>query len=255
MTTEYKILDRAAERIAEEKRSLLRECEAFETFRESVSRSRTATGNEGTRTASLLKAYQKTVMSTPDFEATYNEPVSESLEAEFTPSLANALQQDEPVTQQFKRDLLVGTNAAIESRTRFVRALEAECKSIRTVQKAVLNIEDMLQEMPACSLRCLRFERFVDVWDTYEHAVERCDRCSEQRQRHIAELKTINNQANVEPHALNVYLYDELKTQFPALRALAETRRHIEQCRRKGIGPASHTRDGNHDGSLEAPSN
>ncbi|WP_336135181.1 DUF7260 family protein [Natronomonas amylolytica] len=253
MTTECEILDRAAERIAAEKRGLQREREAFEAFRASVSRTQTTTDEGGTRTGTLLEAYRETVMSTPDFEAAYDEPVSESLETEFTPSLAESLQEDEPVTQQFKRDLLVATNAAIEPRTGFIRVLEAEHESIRTVRETVLDIEDTLRELPACSFRRLQFDRFVDVWETYEHAVERCDRRSEQRQRHIANQRAIDG-ADVEAHALNEYLYDDLETEFPALRALAGTRRRIERCRREPTDPATHTPDGTGDCGLEASS-
>jgi len=255
MTTECEILNRAAERVAEEQQSVKQERWAFETFRESVSRAQTATGDGGTRTGCLLEAYKETVMSTPDFEATYDELVSQSLEAEFSPSLADSLQQNEPVTQQFKRNLLVATTAAIESRTRFIRALEAEHESIQAVQKTVLDIESTIQELPAFTLRCLRFERFVEVWETYEEAVERCDRRSAQRQRHIADRRTIDEHANVGAHALNAYLYSDLETQFPALHALAETRRRIERCRGETTGPASPTRDCNRDSGLEASSN
>ncbi|MCY4731604.1 hypothetical protein KY092_13680 [Natronomonas gomsonensis] len=186
-------------------------------------------------------------MSTPDFESAYDEPVSESLEAEFSPSLASALQENEPVTQQFKRNLLVETTAAIDSRTRFLQALEAEHESIRTVQKTVIDIDDTLQELPVCSLQCLQFERFVDVWETCEQAVERCDRRSEQRQCHIADRQTTDNRTNIGTHALNAYLYDDIETRFPALYALAETRRCIEQYRGGVTRPASHTSDGNRD--------
>jgi hypothetical protein len=249
------ILKQAITLVKQDRSSINAEQCAFKTFRESVSRARTTTGYGGTQTGCLLEAYKETVMSTPDFEVAYDEPVSESLEAEFSPSLAKTLQENEPVTQQFKRNLLVATTAAIESRTRFIRALEAEHESIRTVQMTVLDIEDTLQDLPACSLQCLPFERFVDVWETCEEAVERCDRLSEQRQRHIAERRTIDKRTNVDAHALNAYLYDDLETQFPALHALATTRRHIERYRGGATGPASHTRVGNCDGGLEVSSN
>jgi len=252
MTTEYTILDRATERIAAEKQSLQQERQAFETFRETVSRTQTTTGNGGTQTGSLLEAYKDTVMSTPDFEATYDEPVSESLEAELTPSLATALQNNEPVTQQFKRNLLVATTTAIDSRTRYIRVLDAEHESMQTVRKTVLDIEETLQDLPACSLRSLPFERFIDVWETCEEAVERSDQRSEQRQHHIAERQTKNEHANVGPHALNTYLYDALETQFPALHVLAETRQCIDHYRGEPTEPASHTREDNCDDSLGA---
>jgi len=249
------ILEQAITLVKQEHSCICAERCAFETFRESVSRARTTTGGDGTRTGCLLEAYKETVMSTPDFEAAYDEPVSESLEAEFSQSLANALQENEPVTQQFKRNLLVETTAAIESRTRFKQALEAEHESIRAVQKTVLDIEDALQDLPTCSLQCLPFDRFVDVWETCEEAVERCDRRSEQRQHHITEQRAIDERANVDTHALNAYLYDDLETRFPALHALAETRRCIEQYRGGATGLNSHTRVGNCESGLEASSN
>jgi hypothetical protein len=194
-------------------------------------------------------------MSTPDFESAYDEPVSESLEAEFPPSLATTLQSNNQVTQRVKRNLLVATTTAIESRKRYLRVLDAEHESMKTVRKTVLEIEDTLQELPTCSLRTLSFERFVDVWETCEAAVERCDRHSEQRQHHIAERQTKDKHTNVGAHALNTYLYDDLETQFPALRSLAETRRHIEQHRGEATEPVSQSRDSNCDDRLEAPSN
>lgn len=256
MTTverENNTLEQAITLVKRERSCVYAERCAFDTFRESVSRARTTTGDSGTRTGRLLEAYEETVMSTPDFEAAYDEPVSESLEAEFTPSLASALLEDEPVTQQLKRNLLVATTAAIESRTGFIQTLEAEHDSIRTVQRTILDTERLLRELPACSLECLHFERFVDVWETCEEAVERCDQRSEQRQRHIAERRTSDEHANVGAHALNAYLYDDLETRFPALYALAKTRRRIERYR--GEGPSNHALDGNCEGVVEASSN
>jgi len=248
------ILKHAIALVERERSCIYEEQSAFESFRESVSRARTNTGTGGTNTGSLFDVYKRTVMSTPDFESVYDEPVSESLEAEFSSSLAKALQNNEPVTQQFKRNLLVATTAAIESRQRYVRVLDAEYESIQTVRKTVLDIEDTLQELPVCSLHSLSFDQFVDVWETCEAAVECCDRCSEQRQRHITSRQTKDEYANIGPHALNAYLYDDLETQFPALRVLAETRRCIEQSRGEATGPASHIRDGNCDDGLEASS-
>jgi hypothetical protein len=247
-------LKQAITLVKRERSSIYSEQCAFEKFRESVSRAQTNTGNGGTKTGSLLEAYRQTVMSTPDFESAYDEPVSESLEAEFTPSLSSALQNNEPVTQQFKRNLLVATTASIESRQRYIRVLDAEHESMQIIRKPVLDIEETLQDLPACSLRSLPFERFVDVWETCEAAVERCDRRSEQRQHHIAKRQTKDEYANVGSHALNTYLYDDLETQFPALHVLAETRRHIDQYRGETTEPASPTRDDNCDDGLEASS-
>jgi len=230
MTTAQDILDQAAEHIEDEKRSIRREREAFESFRETVSRSSTASDGV-TRTGELLEAYRETVMSTPDFEVVYGESISDNLEAEFTPSLAKALQREVPVKQRLKRDLLVATNTAVEQRREFMRTLEAEEESIRSVRETVVDIKRALRELPDCSLQSLGFGTFFEVWETCERFVKRCDCHSETRQRHIANRQGSDVRAGGDAYALNGYLYGGLRTQFPVLYALAETRRRIEQYR------------------------
>jgi hypothetical protein len=194
-------------------------------------------------------------MSTSDFEVAYDEPVSKSLKIRTHSVYSRHIPENEPITQHFKRNLLLATTAAIESRARFIRVLEAEQESIQTVLNTVLEIEDALQELPVCTLRCLQFEQFVDVWEACEEAVERCDQRSEQRQRHINKRRSKSEHTNIGAHALNAYLYGDLKTRFPALPALSEKRQHIEQYRGEATKPVSHTRENNCDSGLEATSN
>lgn len=234
MSTEEEILDRAVEYITQEQLCLQRECEAFREFRDTVSRARVAPRDEsttGTETGQLLDAYRETVMSTPDFETAYGESIRESLETEFTPSLANTLLSDGQVTQQFKRNLLMATNTAIDRRIQFQEVLEQERESLETTRGAISDIDATLQELPACSIRQLPFEEFVDVWERCETLIERCDRLSEERQRTIDELQHPGVGPDDERHVLNSYLYSELETTFPALRAIAEMRGRIERYR------------------------
>lgn len=129
MHTERKRLDRAEERIADEQSFLRAECEAFEEFRDTVSLAKTTAGTDpasATGMERLREAYRETVMSSPDFEGEYGESPPESLENEFSSSVANALLLEDRITQRLRRDLLVGTNEAIERREQVRDALDAE---------------------------------------------------------------------------------------------------------------------------------
>lgn len=236
MQTERKLLDRAGERIADEQSFLGAECEAFEEFRDVVSLARTTAGTDpesATETERLRAAYRETVMSSPDFEGGYGESLAESLENEFSASVANALLLEDRVTQRLKRDLLVGTNEAIERRGRVRDALDAERESVERVGRELADIERTLQDTPVPSLRTLSFEEFVETWETCEALTARCERLLEERQSVIADLQAAIGPSTT--HALNEYLYGELETTYPALRAIARTRRDIERYRRGGF--------------------
>jgi hypothetical protein len=235
MQTGHKRLDRAEERIADEQSSLGAECDAFEEFRDAVSLARTTAGNgpeSATETERLRAAYRETVMSSPDFEETYGESLAESLENEFSAPVANALSFEDQVTQRLKRDLLVGTNEAIERRERVREALDAERESIERVREALVDIDRALAETPVPTLRALSFEEFLETWETCEELACRCERLLEERQSAIADIQAAIGGAT-SPHALNEYLYGELETTYPALEAIARTRRSIERHRRR----------------------
>lgn len=237
MTTARHILDEAAERIEEEKRVLRQEQEAFQNFRESVSRVQTTAADNGIQTVRLREVYKGTAMATPDFKEAYDESLSESLEAELSPSIANALCRDNPISQRLKRDILVRTNAAIESRTQFIRVLEDEYESLQTIRDTVIDIRDLIQRLPDCSFQDLGFETIIEVWEICAEAVRQCDKRSQERQQYMAERPNIEGNTDVGVHAFNEYLYDDMKTEFPALHSLALSRRRIAQYRGESAKP------------------
>jgi hypothetical protein len=178
----------------------------------------------------LLEAYRKQVLETLDYEEVYGDSCYESIRTELTPSLADALTEDQPLTQQRKRNLLIATNTAIESRFALCEPIDRERNSLEGIQNDLTGIESTLRDLPNCSLRRLAFEKFVTVWESYDELLERCDELAETRQRDLQEYESLGGSLG-ETHAINDYLYAGLETQFPALRAVTEMRQTIEQYR------------------------
>lgn len=232
MWDELETLGQAIQYVKREQSSLRTECEAFREFRDTVSRVRPASSHgadTATDTTQLLEAYQETVMSTPDFETAYGDSLAESLTAELPPSTANTLLSEERISQQQKRDLLLATNRTIEHRERFVERLETERESLRKIREEISDIRATLEDLPPCSIQCLPFEEYAEVWGVHDAQLERCNQLLQKRQVWVTEIQQRTVNPENETHAFNEYLYRYLETAYPALRAIAGTRQRIER--------------------------
>jgi len=230
MWDELETLDKAIACIEEEQSSVQIECDAFRKFRETVSLARPArSGNSGnpTRMTELAESYQETVMSTPDYRSTYGDSLVESLRAELTPSIADALCSETELTQKQKRNLLLATTRAIEEREIYCEILETERNSIQSIQSEISDINKALRQLPPCSRTQLSFDEYATVWAEYDSQLDRCDRLLQDRQVSVREARQPNLPRNEDSHALNEYLFNKLETTYPALRAIAGTRQHI----------------------------
>jgi hypothetical protein len=159
-------------------------------------------------------------MATPDFETAYSNSLPEHLEAEFTPSIADALLSDKQLTQKQKRDLLLATTDGINHRQTFIRTLETELESLQNVRDTVENVKSTLDELPPCSIESLSFETYLDIWETTEALSERCKSRLQGRQQAITEIQQRYPPPREEHHLLNEYLYRDFKTSYPALYCL-----------------------------------
>jgi DNA mismatch repair ATPase MutL len=248
MLNEVEILDKAMQCVREDQSSLQTECEAFREFRDTISHARPATSGDtdsGTETDQLLEAYQETVMSTPNFETTYGESLVESLTAELPSSAANTLVSEDRITQQQKRNLLLASNHAIHKREQFEEILAAEVESLQAIQKSLHDIETKLEELPPCTIQHLSFEEYIEVWEICDTLLERCDQLLQKRQVMVTEAKQPADAPENDAHAFNEYLYHNLETSYPAIRAITETRQCIERFRgEEKSGTSFEQRDG-----------
>lgn len=255
MTTDLDTLNEAIRCIEVERTAIEREADAFRAFREKVSRAHPATGDAGTGAsmARLAENYQETVMSATDYERTYGDTLDDSLHAELTPSLADALLADDKLTQRQKRDLLLATNRAIERREAFHEVLAEEQQSLQTIRTELQDITDTLDALPACFLAHQSFGDYIETWETTETLIDRCDRLLQARQATLTETTRPIRPASEDPHELSEYLYATLETTYPALGAIAETRQLIQHHRQPTATTGTRDRGTRPDGSRDNP--
>lgn len=233
MEPESSILEQAMTLVDQERSYLREERCAFQRFRERVRLttpdSVEATGSSET-TAQLFNAYREEVMEPLDHEIVYGDTLVESLEEELSPTIADLFVTKKPFTQRRKRDLLVKTTTAIESREKFCVELEEEWVDLKTYSEELADIEAALEKLPACSIREEHLEKFLIVWEVYDTLLEQCQRLLERRQQQIREAER-SSKVFEEKHARNELLYSELETWYPVLSAIATTCERIESKR------------------------
>jgi len=167
-------------------------------------------------------------MATPDFETAYSNSLPEHLEAEFTPSIADALLSDKQLTQKQKRDLLLATTDGIDHRQAFIQTLETELESLQRVRETVTNVRSTLNELP-CSIESLSFKTYLEAWETTEALSKQCERGLQERQRCIAENQQNHPSPRNKNHLLNQYLYSDFETSYPALSCLTSALNRIRE--------------------------
>lgn len=221
--TDLAILEAAISEVEEECTYLSTEQAAFEEFRESVRLATpepAAETNSSKTTENLKETYRTEVMDELNYGLVYGDSLSESLEKELSPSLANALLSNDPLTQRRKRDLLVETTVAIERREQFRTEIGEEKNALETFAEELDDIKSSIEALPECSPQQQLLEDLIGVWEQYETLENRCKRLLEHRQNQIRDASR-SAQIFGDHHALHDYLYEDLETSYPVLVAIA----------------------------------
>lgn len=162
-----------------------------------------------------------------EHDEVYGDSLSESIEQELTPAIAEALMAAEPLTQRRKRNLLVETTVAIERRELFLAELEEERDALETFADELADIESWIDRLPEYSPQEQCLEELLEVWEEYNVLKDRCERLIEHRQEQI---KAAERSVRIfgDQHALNEYLYGEMDTSYPVLSATADSVERIK---------------------------
>jgi hypothetical protein len=227
------IIQEAIERVERERSLVSTERCYFRTFRTAVSQATVDNTDTSVETIqNLRETYRETVMNIPDFETTYDESLKENLKEELSPSSAEVLLSNAPLTQKRKRDLLIETNIAIERREQLLTQLSHEKESLERTFSELVDINESVEELPEDPLDQCTFEEVLDIWERYDVLQQRCKQLLEERQREIHQ-RAENVQVGEKEHIVNKYLYEDLRTPYPVLSAIATTCEVI-QSRRDG---------------------
>jgi predicted nuclease with TOPRIM domain len=170
------------------------------------------------------------VMEELDYTREYGDSLDESLKQELSPTTADILLSNKPLTQRRKRDLLVETTVTVERRDRLLEKLDDERTTLRSFGEELKEIKPSLERLPECSPQ-RPLEELLDLWEQYNTLEQRCEGLLQRRQEWIRDFNH-NFQLFGDIHALHEYLYSEIETFYPVLSALADALERIDSRRR-----------------------
>jgi len=239
MTTGVEWIEEGLPRVNEEVSLIRQELSAWRSFREEVKLSQpardTATSDAetkfggGTPPEILREQYKKIVMATSDYDEQYGDTVSESLEAEFNEIIRQALCVKDQLRPQIRRTLLVATSERIECRKQYMELLKSEGESLQDAANKLTNVESRLSSIHPPTDSTASIETRIGSWTALEDLESQCQRIIDERLMFLDdELRT-----NLEGDVINLeaYLYGDIGTPHPVLRAVADDLEQIEEYR------------------------
>lgn len=238
-------LDGAArEAVRTERRRVVDEREAFETFRRRVGNiapgsapaagRRVLVGASASTSADAVRdAYRATVMSVPHYDEEYDDCLDASLGAEFGPDVTAAL--DSGFDARTKRALVTATESAREDRVRFVAALDTEADSLADARVAAEAVLDEVESLAAEARDATDYGTLDALRARLKVVESRCDETAAERQAHLRERHDDLGLPDDFPD-FGHYLYADCAGPYPVLAAFADlgdlvrrTRRRVER--------------------------
>lgn len=172
-------------------------------------------GFYGTDTGQLRQAYRESVMDFSHYEEEYDESLAVNMQAEFGSDLAAAVISDSTVTPRLQRAVVAAATEAREEREEFVTTLDAEQSALKTAQRTLSEIHEMLT--PILNRRWYR-ESFDEAYTAYQRLEQEQSRCRDLLQDRQTQRQTGHAGLRSESVPdLQSYLYYELNSTYPVL--------------------------------------
>jgi len=177
-------------------------------------------------------AYRETVMATPHYDEEYGESLETNVTAEFGPTLATQLSDGAALTPVLWQSLRDATEDAIGDRSMFLTALKFEHRSLTDCGESIDGIQRTLNEIHS-SLQGAHETASVDALDERLATLEaECETLATRRQEQIHDRPgTLPSDAD--DASLARYLYDDVDSVCPVLRAVTQCLDTIHNCRRR----------------------
>lgn len=194
----------------------------------------------------VMTAYEDTVLSLPHYRDEYDETATESLAAELGPDTATALAADGGLSSGAQSALVDRSRRAADARTRLVDAIDEEIDELADRETALSEIDRRRRRLLG-HLDEVRSEAEVDaaidVWNRLTDLERECDRLAGDRQRSLDD-PPMSPGSPVEDtgKAFYAYLYD--RTDGPRYPVLAQVAELAESVRADKDGVATRIADG-----------
>ena len=180
--------------------------------------------------ATVLEAYEGTVMAVPHYEEEYGDTLAESLEVEFGREVAAGLLGHDRLTPGLKRAVLDSVDAAHAEREQFVEALDVEADSLRSSEDRLVAVLDELADL--ADEPTPDFGALDAVRARLGVLASACDAVADDRQATLREWQD-RFDAPVGVPDLPRYLYADLDATYPVLATVADVGEHVTRLRRR----------------------
>lgn len=213
--------------VARERTELTAERDAFEAFRDRLTRIDPAAMTSAQSTAPGLgireptvdqmervrAAYRETVMSVSHYDEIYGESLVEHIAAECGAELAEGLRHETSVslTAPYKNTLLTAAAQAAHRRQVFIETLDQDAQLI---ERAHTELTDLIAELDTTTIPKWYRESFTD----------RLDSIARERQE---TLQTRRSVPRLDEHSLCTHLYHDEPWTYPVLTAVARVRETV----------------------------
>jgi hypothetical protein len=234
-------IDEARAAVAEERRYVRAEHEAFDAFDQRIAGVSTVAATTGPPVMTdprptdpslerIRTAYEATVMSVPHYEDQYGDTVAESLAVEFGTEIATVLVDGTALTADLLEAVRAATASARRERGAFLEVLDREERSLATAAENVAETRATLEAIDDGDHGGRGFDDLHDLWTRLVDLGARADGIGMRRQ------ETIRGQRGSLPGVptdLTEYLYADLSVSYPALASVADLGSDIERARRR----------------------
>ena len=236
-------IEPARARVRAEQDAVDAKCDAFEAFIERVkeiSMDRPAAPSVGASTVAgiqqhstrttdsgcreVLTAFADTVRTHSVENANTDEPLLETVRAEFTESIAVALAPttEASFTPELKETIIAETETRRAEATAFNRALDREMDQLDAADEVVDEITSWLLRSEEPPVSATGFDALKLRHETLDAHRSRCDAFVQRRQEFLEETTNNSIKAGIRHRQLMPYLYDELPVDHPVLATVAQ---------------------------------
>jgi flagellar biosynthesis/type III secretory pathway protein FliH len=172
----------------------------------------------------VLAAFAETIRShsVEDFDT--DEPLLETVRAEFTESIAVTLAPttEAPLTPELKEMIVTEAETRRAEAIAFDRALDRETKQLADADDVVEEITGWIIRSEEPPLSAIGFNALKLRHETLDRHRSRCETLAQRRQEFLEETTSNGTKAGVRHRQLMPYLYDELSVDYPVLATVAQ---------------------------------
>lgn len=250
----FALLHEALGAVAEERKHVERERDAFDAFADRVARLQpeapaAETAVEHQQTAAAIRiptagssggnagikgvesAYERTVMSMEHYDEEYGESLVENMAVELGGDVAAAVVGGDRLTPGLQNAVVSEARRAVKRREALLEQLDGEAERIEEARNAIEPLECRTAVVESDLRTATGFHEGTSAWNRFD-AIE--SKLEAELERQQARLDPEEHPAD-EPHVFCTYLYGETNAEYPVLATVGELLERVERGKRRAL--------------------